>query len=102
MIVTDTAQMLIPGPETGHGYFPGWVVHNDDPVNVVYMDVTPAIIAIPGSAHFIIPPGTALAVTGGQTFWARCATGENAAVHTVPTATYGTPTSGTGFSQTAG
>lgn len=103
MIVTDTAQMLIPGPETGHGYSPGWIVHNDDPNNEIYMDVTAAIIPRPGAAHFVIPPGTALAVTGAQTFWARtAATGLTAAVHTVPSATYGTPTAPTGFSQTAG
>ncbi|HEY2309458.1 MAG TPA: hypothetical protein VGI05_26570 [Streptosporangiaceae bacterium] len=103
MIVTDTAQMLIPGPETGHGYSPGWIVHNDDPVNEIYMDITPAIIPKPGAAHFVIPPGTALAVTGAQTFWARTAsTGLTAAVHTVPSATYGSVTSGPGPTRGAG
>ena len=102
MMVTDTAQMLIPGPETGHGYHPGWIVHNDDPANPVWIDVTPAISTKPGSASFVIPPGTAIAVTGSQTFWAMCGPGLTAPVHTVPSATFGTPTSGTGFSQTAG
>lgn len=102
MIVTDTAQMLIPGPETMHGYHPGWIIHNDDTANEVYMDVTPAIIPVPGGAHFVIPPGTALAVTGAQTFWARCRPGLTAPVHVVPSVIYGTPTGGTGFSQTAG
>jgi len=91
VIVVDTAQMLIPGPETGHGYHPGWIVHNDDTSNEVYMDVTPAIVPVPGSSHFIVPPGTAIAVTGSQTFWAMCAPGKTAAVHTVPSATFGAP-----------
>lgn len=101
-MVLDVAQMLVPGPETGHGYNPGFIIHNDSTDTEVYLDVTPAIVPAPGSTHFVIPPGTALALTGAQTFWAMCRPGTQAPVHVVPSVIYGTPTSGTGFSQTAG
>jgi len=103
MIVTDVATMIIAGPETRTGRpVTGYLVHNDDPANPVWIDVTPAIVPGAGSAHCVLPPNTALAMTGAQTMWAMCARGQTAQVHVVPSIIYGTPGAGPGFGRAAG
>jgi hypothetical protein len=95
MIITDVAQMIIAGPEARTGRpATGYLVHNDDPANPVWIEVTPAIVPGPGSPHCVLPPNSALAMTGAQTMWAMCAPGKTAQVHIVPSIIYGTPASG--------
>lgn len=83
------AQMIVPGPETLHGNYPLWLLHNDDPATEVYVELTPNIQAVPGAPHYIVPPGTSIALTGRQTFWARCRPGTTANLHVMPSATFG-------------
>ncbi|MDR1998358.1 MAG: hypothetical protein LBQ06_00220 [Frankiaceae bacterium] len=85
------AQMIIAGPETLHGVYPGFTVYNDSTDTEVYVDVTPNIQSVPGAPHYVIPPGTAVALTGRQTFWARTREGTHANMMVMPSATFGMP-----------
>lgn len=90
MITSGPAQMIIPGPETGHGYHAAsWLLHNDDTATEIYVDVTGNIAATAGANHFVVPPGGQIALTGSQTFWARTRPGTTANLHIVPSATFG-------------
>lgn len=88
MIGPGPAQMIIPGPETGHGHYPAWLVHNNSETVPVYADITPAIMPVAGTAQFVIAPGDMLALSGLQTFWAITPAGQYADLHMVPTGTY--------------
>lgn len=90
-ITSGPAQMIIPGAETGAWYVAQWLLHNDDPVNEIYLDITPNIASVPGSSNFILPPGASMTLTGQKTFWARTAEGTTADLHLIPTAFYGAP-----------
>jgi hypothetical protein len=89
MVITDGyAQMIIAGPETGRGHYPTYLIHNDDPAHIVYIEQTPNISNIPGSPHCSIPPNGQLVLGGNQTYWARAEPGAKVMIHTVSTGSF--------------
>lgn len=93
IVHSGPAQMIIAGPETAPGWFPvpGWILHNTDPANEIYLDITQNVFNAAGSTNFIIPPGATIQLSGHATYWARTGDGVTADLHLVPTASYGAP-----------
>jgi len=87
------AQMIVTGYEFGGpqppGWYPMWLLHNDDPVNEIYFDIHQNIFNGAGSPNFVLPPGAQITLDASRTFWARTADGTTANLHLVPTSTYG-------------
>lgn len=91
MIITaHAAQMIVAGHEAAAppGATGTVLVHNDGP-GEIYLEMTANIWNGPGSPHCVVPPGGALALAGGRTYWARSRDGTVATVHVLPTATFG-------------
>lgn len=84
------AQMIVPGRET-LSWYPQWLLHNTDPENEIYFDVTPNIAAVPGTTSLVLAPGAMITLTGEQTYWARTADGTIADLHLVPTSLFAVP-----------